>query len=151
VNYLSISGIIIFVSSIVCSGFVFFIKPRTTLKITWGLFSLAVSFWGLGLFKAYTTTDYFSALFWARFLNLSALTIPIFFVHFVFLFSRKLQKKWKELIIYYIFVGATFFFAASFPKEFIPDLSPKSGYQFYPNPGIIYFVFPVIFGSFLNI
>ena len=145
-NYLSLSGIIIFLTSIACSGIVFYSKPKTTLKIIWGLFSLAVSFWGLGLFKAYITDDYIHALFWARFLNLSALTIPIFFIHFVFLFTKKFQEKGGELITYYAFVGMIFLFALLFPKEFIPNLSPKSGYQFYPNPGRIYYIFPLLFG-----
>ena len=101
-NYLSLSGIVIFFASITCSGIVFCSKPKTALKNIWGLFSLAVSCWGLGLFKAYTTVDYTYALFWARFLNLSALTIPIFFLHFVFLFTEKLREKRNELVIYYL-------------------------------------------------
>ena len=145
-NYLSISGIVVFISSIICSGFVCLAKPRTILKTTWGLFSLSISFWGLGLFKTYTTTDYTNALFWARFLNLSALTVPVFFIHFVFLFTKRLQTKWKELIVYYVLMFITFLLAILFPKTFIPHLSPKSGYQFYPNAGAVYYMLPVIIG-----
>ncbi|MBN1869994.1 MAG: GAF domain-containing protein, partial [Candidatus Omnitrophica bacterium] len=144
-NYLSFSGIIIFATSIASSIFVFYSKPRTTLKLTWGLFCLSVSLWGFGLFKAFITVDYNNALFWARFLNLSALTIPLFFVHFVFLFSNKIQPKKKELSIYYIIVCVILFLAIFAPREFIPSLSPKSGFPFYPNPGLLYYVFSLIF------
>ena len=132
-NYLSISGIIVFFSSIVCSGLVFYSKPRTILKTTWGLFSFAVSLWGLGLYNAYTSNENSQALFWARFLNLSALTIPIFFIHFVFLFTNRFEAKKKELIFYYTVIVILFVLSLMLPKHFIPSLSPKSGFQFYPN------------------
>lgn len=147
-NYLAWSGVLIAVSSLLCSLFVFLSRPFNTLKFIWGLFSLAVGLWGVGLYKSYTATDYSLALFWLRFLNISAITIPIFFLHFAFLFTRSFRRKIQELIVYYFIVFVFVFLTIYFPHEFIPSLSPKAGFQYYPNPGFLYYVFPVIFAFY---
>lgn len=144
-NYLTVTGLLIFVTSTFCSFTVFFSKPLSVLKSTWGLFSLAVGIWGFGLYKAYSANEYDSALMWLRILNLSAITIPVFFVNFVILFSNKFAKKIKEVRIYYGVAGLIICLSVIKPSFFIPSLSPKVGFNFYPNPGILYYLFFLFF------
>lgn len=149
-NYLAWSGILISISSLLCSTAVFMNRPTTVLKSTWGFFSLAVSLWGFGLYKAYTTVDYHDALFWLRFLNLSAITIPVLFVHFVILFTDSVKKRICEIVFYYGILIAVVIISLLKPDLFIPNLSPKAGFDFYPNPGFIYYCFFSIFVFLAN-
>lgn len=149
-NFISFSGILIFVSSLICSFIVLFSKPKTTLKTTWGLFSFAVGLWGLGLFKAFDSDSYDAALFWSRVLNLSAITIPIFFVHFTLLFTNRLKQKKLELSLYYIIVILFFLVSVAYPEFFVRSVSPKLNFLFYPDPGFLYYYFAFIF-SYLAI
>ena len=144
-NFLTVSGLLISISSILCSLVVLSSRPVSLLKSTWGLFSFMVGLWGFGLYKAYTAQEYYNALFWLRFLNLSAITIPVFFVHFVILFIGEFKQKINEIKLYYLVSFVIIIFSLFNPNLFIPNLSPKLGFKFYPNPGMIYYFFFLIF------
>lgn len=142
-NYLSLSGIIIAVGSLLCALLVILSRPTNVLKLTWGFFSFTVALWGFGLFKAYSSLQYEDALFWLRFLNLSAIFIPTFFVHFVFIFSK--LKDQNEPRLYYALTGIIIAVAAFRPELFIPTISSKGGFAFYPDPGVAYYFFFIFF------
>ncbi len=144
-NYLALSGVMIAAGSVFCSAIIFLSRPANSLKLTWGLFSLAVGFWGYGLYNAYTVVQFDQALFWLRLLNLSAIAIPAFFLHFIILFTRTfLHRRWIITIIY-CFVFSLAALGALFPDLFIPSLSPKCGFLFYPDPGPLYYIFMFFF------
>ncbi len=144
-NYLALSGVVIAISSILCSAMVFMSKPSSTLKSTWGFFSLTVGLWGFGLYRAYTAVAYNDALFWLRFLNLFAITIPVFFIHFIFLFIGGFKKRMKEVFFYYFFSIVCIAIALQRPELFIPRISSRAGFSFYPDPGWLYYLFSGLF------
>jgi len=145
-NYLAVSGIVAFISSIICSVFVILSTPRDVLKTTWSLFSFSVSLWGIGLYQAFIAINKSSALFWSRFLNLSAITIPIFFFHFVLLLTGQFHRKKNELYCFYFIVFIYFLSAVVFPDLFVRDVIPKLDFLYYPEPGFLYYIFPLLFG-----
>ncbi len=145
-NLFFISGIFIFITSLVSSVFVLTSRPTNILKNTWILFSLSVCVWGLGIIEASSSSDIKTALFWYRFVNLTAITIPIFFLHFVLLFTNQISTKKFELIIYYVLTFMFFFSCFILPQYFVSSVSPKLSLNFYPNAGLLYYFFPLIFG-----
>lgn len=148
-NYLALSGLLIFVSSVFSVLLILFKARKDTASITWILFSLFVALWGLGLFKGFRTEEYQQALFWGRFLNLAAIFIPVFFLHFTFAFAGKARARKKELSIYYAVISLYFLICFLFPKLFVSNVVPKGGFNFYPSPGLMYYPFPIIFSVFV--
>ncbi|MBF0484359.1 MAG: GAF domain-containing protein [Candidatus Omnitrophica bacterium] len=144
-NYLSISGIVVFLTSLISSLVVGFSIPRNIIKSTWSLFSFAISLWGFGIFIAYSIDDYNIALWCLRLANLFAITIPLFFMHFVFLFIDEIRKKFIELIACYSVVFILLVIAVIKPNLFIPSVVPKMGFAFYPNPGPLYIIYTFLF------
>lgn len=144
-SYLAIAGVLIAVVSIVCCVLIVTSRPLNSIKATWGFFSFTVGLWGIGLFKAYSTIEYDHALFWLRLLNLSAISIPVFFLHFAVLFTKSAQKYSR--VVWLSYVTAAFFIisAIAMPGVFIPDVGPKFGFRYYPRPGALYYLFFIFF------
>lgn len=97
------------------------------------------------MFLGWSTTEYGKALFWARWLNLSGIFIPLFFVHFVLSFLGKTEKDKKPLLVSYFITILYFLTAVLFPEEFVKSLSAKGGFLYYPDAGPLYYFFPVLF------
>ncbi|MCM8781481.1 MAG: ATP-binding protein [Candidatus Omnitrophica bacterium] len=144
-NHIAISGLLIFITSLFSAIFVSIKGPKKDISYTWSLFSLSVASWGFGLFKGFTTNLESVALFWSRYLNLSAIFIPLFFFHFVISFTGRFLSKRKELFCCYIFVISYFLISAIFSKAFVYDVRPILSFKYYPRPGILYYLFPIIF------
>lgn len=109
--------------------------------ITWALFSFCVSLWGFGLYMAFASHQYEVVLFWSRFLNIAAIFIPACFYHFVIAITK--DKNYKSVWVIYGLTIAYFTFSISFPDWFVPSLSQKLGFLYYPNPGWLYYFFPI--------
>lgn len=142
-DYLSVTGLI---TSIVAFGgacFIFFKNPREKLYIIFALGNVALALWGLGLFKGFTSHNAEDALFWGRFLNLSAIFIGIFLFHFNCTLSDIIHKKKKEIIIYYTITITYFSLSLLFPHIFVKSVRPVGSFLFYPTAGVGYYFFPV--------
>jgi len=148
-NHLAISGILIFFSSLFSAIVVCLKSSKKMLGFSWALFSFSVALWGVGLFKSFSSENAYVALSWARFLNLSAIFIPIFFFNFVVLFAEQIQQKKKELIFYYCFIIAYFILALFRPQEFVAGVEAKLSFSYYPTAGWIYVLFLPIFAYFV--
>lgn len=144
-NYVAVSGLLTFLSGIICSLFLFFSPPRTNTKNIWSVFSLAMGLWGFGLFMSFSSPTAPQALFWARFLNTTAILIPVLFFYFALLLLNKTEKHQKELILYIIISLTFFLLAIFFEKHFVKDITPKMNFKFYPTSGFLYYFFPIQF------
>lgn len=144
-NHLAISGLLVFATSLCSAVFVLSKGPKRDISFTWGLFSLSVACWGLGLFKGFITGTEHIALFWGRFLNLSAIFIAIFFFHFVLCFTNNLKHKKIELLFYYLILVSIFFISIIYPKTFVSNVRPVLSFKYYPAPGFLYYIFTALF------
>lgn len=144
-NHMAISGLLIFITSIFSVIFVVIKGPQKDTRFTWSLFSLAVAFWGFGLLNSFVTDVESIVLFWARFLNLSAIFIPIFFFHFILCFTNKIKSKRGELYFYYTIFLSLFLAAVVFPRTFVSQVKPILSFKYYPEPGLLYYVFVLLF------
>ena len=144
-NHIAISGSLIFITSLFSVILVLTKAPKRNTSFTWMLFSLSVALWGFGLFRSFITDIESIALFWSRFLNLSAVFIPLFFFHFILCFTNKVKDKRKELFFYYIICISCFLIAFTFPKTFVSHVEPILSFKYYPKPGILYYGFALFF------
>ncbi len=144
-NYLSFPGLFIFVSSISAGILIWFKNIKNPLHFTWGLFSLAVGFWGLGLFFLFNSPNKESALFWGRLLNLFPLFLPTFFFHFVCCFTNVVSRKKTQLYVYYLISIAMFLMAIIFPQSYVKDVHIVFGNFYYPIPGYIFYFLTIFF------
>ncbi len=143
--YLATCGLISFVTGAMGAVFVFFHKPRNSLKATWSLYSLGISLWGGGIFQFLMMDDAKVLLILSRAINLSSLFIPMFFFHFVLLLTDKFAELKKELFVYYLLFSVYWATAFFIPSSFVKSISPKGGFHYYPDAGWLYYAFPLIF------
>ena len=152
-NYLSGAGLIVAISSILNSFLVLlYSKNKNTkfLNFTWTLFNLTVGLWGLGLYCLFSSSNMGSALYWGRFLNCSAIFIPIFFFNFVCILLKIYNDKKKEICIYYGIATVMFIAVLLFPNLFIPYVEIAFTNFYYPKPNIIYYVYTFQFAYLIS-
>ncbi len=143
VNFLSLSGAFSFVSAISIAIFTLAYSPKSKTSLMWVFSCVSIALWGLGLFFAFFFKDPHIVLFWARFLNLVALFIPIFIWDFVQLFLNLNRRKIKK--IGYVFTVLFFITVLLRPELFIDSVSENRWFLLYPNAGALYFILPLLF------
>jgi len=84
-----------------------------------------------------------SAIIWGKVLHLGAIMIPVFFLHFVFIFLEILKEEKVKLIIAYLF-GLGFQTLNFFTPWFTAGTSYRDLYS-YPTPGVTYLGFFIFF------
>lgn len=143
-NYLNISGLLIFA---LCFLTAYIVRKNTRRPdiFSWLLFGLFIGLWGVGIFCAFTFKSKTEVLFWARFLNLVAIFIPIFFLQFVFNYLN-IQKR---AILKFFFAITTVYFCICLllPAYFVSDVKPAAWFSLYPVAGPLYFFFPLQFSA----
>lgn len=125
-------------------GFLILIKAGRTLLNK--LFAFIVSFlgvWGFGYSKYFQEMNPFEVLFWSRISHLGSILALALIIHFILLLLEVEEKKRKVLIFSY---GCHFLFIPFiFSSLFISSISLKPFTIYYPNPGIIYPLFPIVY------
>ena len=116
--------------------FVYFKNPKGAANRIFALVCLNVAIWSYSYFFWQISTTETAALFWSRALMIGAIFIPISYLHFILELLGKIQKKKKLLIFGYLVFF--FFFLVNFTSLFIEGVSPKLNFNFWPNVGILY-------------
>ena len=111
-----------------------------------GLLSLAFAIWCYAWFALLLVkSNQEMAIFWAKFLNLGAIFIPIFYLHWVLSVLNLHKRKKYLLILGYIII---FLFAInSFSPSYIKGVHSIFFFPFWPTAGPLYKWF-LIFGYF---
>ena len=140
-NIFSVVGLIIAIASFILA-FYTFVNTKRKMHFIWGLFSLSVATWGLGIFKFTTTLNIEKSIFWWRIAEIGVIFIPVLLVHFVLEFLEK--RKNKFLIIFYA-LSFIFFFFNIFTDYFFGQLRFTFGQFYYITPTNLYSLFILIF------
>ena len=154
-NIFSLSSLLTGIISLVLGSFVYLKNPKRGVNITWFLMCLSAGIWSLGVGIAFLLYDKNAVIFWHRIHDMSAIFIPVFFVHFVHNLLELRDKRRNILKFLYSF--AIILASFGFSKYFIKDVVPKLVFRFYPVPGplyvvfFIFFIICVIYGEFLII
>ncbi|MFH1783498.1 MAG: HD domain-containing phosphohydrolase [bacterium] len=133
--------LLIAASSFFLGAYVFFKNPKILTNIMWGLLTLSITVWAIGLAQLIASADTSQALFWDRIRYVGMILVPLFYLHFIFGLLEINKIKKKTLVLIYA-IGALFL-ASNFTKFFRKDmLSKAQGVEFFlPTPGILYYVF----------
>ncbi len=123
--------------SSLCQGiFVLYKNPRSRINITWALLTFVVTLWAAGFIIGLYETDYQKALLFWRISQHAALLITVFYAHFCLALLGKPLSSSRYLIISYIFaIGMASPFLAPW---FMPSVSPRLHFHYYPDPGPLY-------------
>ena len=130
----AISGL---VNALIAIGFGFLVFSKDWRNAGGRLFLLmtvSLAVWGFGYWMWLTRTNYDEALFWVRFLAVGSLFIPVFFFHWV---TVVLQIR-HAVFLWVIYIGALIITAFSYTSLFIPTVSEKMIFPFWPDAGPLY-------------
>jgi len=138
-GFYALTGLINGIVSSILGLFVYSKNRRALTNRTFGLFCLTVSVWSYSYFLWQISTTESGALFWSKGLMAGAVFIAIFYLHFILSFLGKV-KEYKKILIFGYLIFAFFFFA-NFTSFFVENVTPKLNFPYWPNPGILYHPF----------
>ncbi len=134
------------VSSLLLGLFVYLQGRKKSANILLALYTVAVASWSFGQFMGAIVPSYGQGLFWARFHLAGAIFIPVFFVHFV---SAFLGRK-KDQVILPSYILGVVIFLVSFTSLFVPSVSTKVGFRYFPDPGPAFVIYSIMFAVLVS-
>jgi hypothetical protein len=146
-NFFALSGLINGITSSALAIFVFLRGKKRWLYKTYILFCLSVSVWSYFYFAWQIATVEKIALICSRGLMAGAIFIPIFYLHHILELLGIVKEKKKLIIAGYIFAFVSFTF--NFTPYFVKSVSQKLYFKYWPNPGIAYHIFLLIWFYFV--
>ena len=129
---------------VVALGLFVYIKGREPrVKRSFGLLNFTIAAWcfSYSIWQIVSTKE--AALFWARALTASSIFIAPTFLYFVFTFLS--LEKGKKRILTIAYLPSFTFFALVFTPLFVKSVSRKLFFPYWPNPGPLYFLYPLHF------
>ncbi len=144
-NFLSFSGLVVGCVGVGCLVYVLRGPALMQVKVLWSLFNLTLTLWGGCLYLAFSVMDPQMAVFWLRMLNLTAMVIPLFFLHASFFLSKENRPHKDFLILNYCLSVAYLHFVIVSPYSFIRQALPGLDPAPLCSPGRAYAAFPLLF------
>ena len=141
-----IANIITALCNLSLAFFVYFKDKKNIVNINYFFSNLSIALWAFGFAMAITAPDKTMGLFWIRFLNVGAILIPLFFLHFVFSLLKIYRQK-KALVIS-TYIISFFFFILNFTPLYTQDVVPKMIFKSWAVPGPLYPLFAIMFFSY---
>ena len=99
------SGLLIGITSIAFGILVYARNTKNPLNRVWGLFGFSVAIWGFGVYAFSQAHNPETAILWWRITHIGVIFIPVFFLHFVYLFLE-LKRDW---IVHGVYTLGIFF------------------------------------------
>ena len=141
-EFYAITALINAIVSSILGPFVYFKGRKQLINQIFALFCLTVAIWSYSYFIWQISTTPQAALFWSRALMAGAIFIPVVYCHFILALIKQIKKYKKYLIFGYLIF--TLFFLANFTPLFVKSVTPQLNFLFWPNPGILYHPFLLI-------
>ena len=141
----AVSGLINGIASLGFGFLVIYKNWKDTINRMFFLLMIGMVVWSFGYWQWQLSTDYDSALFWARILTIGSILIPPFYLHWILLLLKKKDKSRNLLRLVYVLTGLILLF--SFSNLLIKGVIQQSWFMFWPQPGILYhfYLFAVYF------
>lgn len=145
--FYAISAFINFITSLLIGLFVI-VKKRSEVNWFFSFFSLSVAFWSFSYFQWQIAVFPEEALYWCRILTIGSIFIPIFYYKFTLVFLD-LNKVFLNKLFYYAgIVLVLFLLFVVDTKLLVVGVSEKFSFDFWPEPGILYPLFLLMFSFF---
>ena len=139
-------AVLLFAFGTLFVGLLTLLKRKDNVAKHFFIFSIFVTLWGVG-FSILTNSaaTYNSALFGSRFANVSAVFIPISWIHFILVFLKRDEKKKK--LIYFLYFFGLLIIAFSPTPLFVSGVAENliPGFKWYTQAGPVYHIFTALF------
>src|SRR3989338_3052353 len=141
-NLFGLSGLLTAVTSFSLAIFVLVYNRANWVNRIWFLFAVAVAWWGVGVYQISGTQNVAEAFFWWRAAHIGVIMIPVFFVHFVYLFMDITRRR----AVYFSYLFGFLFLISNTTPYFIANMRFVFGSFYYDSqPGILNIPFVVFF------
>lgn len=140
----AISCLLTAILALIIALFSYFKNPLSSLNRFWAYTNFALFLWSFSFFKVITNTNENSAFFWQCILDISAIFIPVLFLHFTLLFVNVPQRMKNKILFPIYFFAITLAIISPFPP-FKLGLRPIFEFNFWIVAGPYYFIFPLFF------
>ena len=143
INHFIISAYFTFITTLILGLFVLSRNFQNRVYRIFSVYSFSIAIWSLAVSRFSPELSPESAFIWGKILHFGAIMIPVFFIHFVFVFLKEIHKHNVGLRIAYIFAGLLQ--ALNF---FTPWLTFGTSYRdlySFPTPNFAYLVFFLYF------
>ncbi len=147
VYYYILTGLINAITSTILGLFVYFKNRKSATNKSFALFCLSMAAWSWAYIFWPEAPDKTTTFFWARALHIGAIFIPITYFCFTITLLNLYQEKKRILKFGYLL--AFFFLIFSFSPFFIRDLVPKLSFKYWPEPGILYHFYLLMFFGYV--
>jgi signal transduction histidine kinase len=137
------STLLTFIISLTLGTFVYLGDRKKATNKAWFLSAFSISIWSLGLFGVVSAHSETVAMFWQNLLDGAGLFIPIAFFNFV-LCLLEIEKKHYRQKLFSWTIGILLFIL-SLTKLFKFGVIPKFGFNYWIEPGPLYFFFPLTY------
>ena len=142
-DYYAVTTLINGITSTVLGLFVYLKNRRKLVNKVFGLMSLCIAIWSYSWWLNQLSKDKITGLFWTRSLNVGAIFIPVFYLHFVLAWLDLHKEKRKILLFGYI--ASFIFLILGFTHLYVRDVGPKLSFKYYAEPGIAHPFFLLLF------
>lgn len=146
-NFYALSALINGIISTGLGVFIFTRNRRDVRYITHALFCVSVAIWSYFYFAWQLTSNPDAALLYCRVFMAAAAFIPISYLHHLSVFFNLYNKNRK--LIFCGYLGGLLFLLLDFTPFFIKNVSPKLIFKFWPNPGIAFHIFLIMWVSYM--
>lgn len=143
-----ISCLITAIISLSIGALIFFRNRKIKVNQAWFLTTFFISTWSMGLFGVISSNKEIYALIWQYVLDISSIFIPITFFIFT-IYLLEMEKRYKKEILGALIIGGILL-VLNFTALFKNGVSPRFGFNFWVNPGPLYFIFPLVFVFFIT-
>jgi len=147
VNWYILASLLTACASFLLGLFVFLRDRKKTVNGIYFLLNLIICAWSFGFAMMFNAPSKTMGLFWARFLNMGAILIPVLFLHFCTFLLQINEKKKKSLITAYLVTSIIL--VLNLTNLHIKDVAPKLSFKYYPIPGMFYLLYLCMFSYYI--
>jgi hypothetical protein len=120
-------------------------RRKGVMYISFSFLAWSVSLWAMSYCVWLLSSNYNSALFWSRTLNMFATFIPFFYLYWM-LDLLKLHRKKILLIDFFVTI---FFILFSYSRFYIKDVKQVLQFSYWPQAGWLYILFLIFAWAFI--
>jgi len=129
--------------SLTLGAFVYYRGRKSIINLSFALMSLSIFVWSFGVSREIVAQNIQIGLFWNRFLYIGAISIPVFFLHFVLSLLNLHVAKRRLLVVAYLIT--LIFWVLDFTPLFVKGVVPKGSFNYASEPGLVYPFFLAFF------
>ena len=147
-DFYALSPLVNVLTSIIAGLLILLADSKSRVNRIFFLFAGALAFWSFAYFLWQISIEREAALFWAHMLMAGSIWITPLYLHFVAAFLGEAKKL--RIFIIFGYAAAVFFSIINWvSSSFITDVVPKGSFLFWPEPGIWYHLFLIVWAMYV--